>query len=165
MIKTLLEKQIEGQGKFGIYFKLTPKSGVKILKNSGYLSKKINLKSQKNQDLIKEVTIGLFAKQLTKGIDVFKYKNKYYLGIVQTHFNSVPKDFTINELKNAKKEIFKNKVVHSDLHDGNLLWNPRSKKIKVIDFQPSFAYYIGDKREYYRVKNGLIKKLKEKTGK
>lgn len=153
----LTKKQLFDKGNFGLYFKISSKYGVKIDKKSGYKSKYINLNSLKNQRIIKEATIGKIANGPTKELVIVKFDKKYFLGIKQNHIYG-HFDENLNIL-NVKKKLIKNKVIHSDLHHKNVIIN--KKGYNIIDYDPDFSYFVGDKKLYYTIKNSLIKDLKK----
>jgi len=160
-VKILKKTQLKGKGLYGIYFRTSSTEGVKIFKNKGYHSIKNiinNLYSDSIQDIIKEATIGKIAGS-TKRLGYFKYRNRYYLGIVQRHMGT-PLDRTvrIKELKRVRARLRKKKVVHSDLHGNNIVKNNQGQ-LRAIDFDPTRSYFVGKKRYYYTIKHGLLKNL------
>lgn len=152
----LYKKQIFDKGNFGIYFKISSKYGVKIDKKSGYKRKNLNLKSLKNHKIIQEATIGKIANGPTKSLVIVYFNKKYFLGIKQKHISGYF-DNNLNILE-VKKKLRKNKIIHSDLHSKNVILNKNG--YNVIDYDPDFSYFVGDKRFYYTVKSSLIKELK-----
>lgn len=148
--------QLNNEGLNGLYFRISKRKGVKIAKDSGYVSPKLNLNSKKNQKIIKETTIGILAASATNELILVRYKSKYYLGILQNHITG--KSVQGLDVSKIKKSLNAKKIIHSDLHHGNLIVN--KKGIHVIDFDPALSYFVGEKSTYYTVKNRLIKKFK-----
>lgn len=154
--------QIRGKGAHGLYFKQSPSKGVKIT-GKGYESRK-TLKSRiktskKLQKVIKEATIGLLAGGATLGVEIVKYQGRYFLGINQRHLSS-NKEVTEKTLKFVKDSLRKKKVLHGDLHFGNVRF---FKGLAVaVDFDSDYAIFVGKKNVYYTVKNRLIKKVLRK---
>lgn len=157
-IINLSKKQLVNSGRFGLYFRLSLRTGVKILKNAGY--KEIpDVNSLRNQKIIQEATIGVLADAPTKRLAFVKFEGKYYIGILQRHVASRGSSKSADVLK-LKKELAKKEVVHGDLQTPKNIINSRNGFV-VIDFDPDRAYYVGAKSTYYTVKNKLIKDLKK----
>lgn len=157
----LKKNQLVANGAHGLYFKISARTGVKILKKQG--TKKIpNLKTVKSQKVIQEATIGVLAKSPTKNLALVKYQNLYYIGIVQTHIVSIKKgkqEFNESVVQKIKKSLAKNQVIHSDIFPNNVF--ETRKGFVLIDFDPDHSHFVGDKIKYYQVKNRLVKDLKK----
>lgn len=157
-MKTIIlnEKQLFSSGRYGLYFRVSQRNGIKIIKGSG-VKKLPNLASAKNQKVIQEATIGVLAKSPTKKLVLVKYKGLYYVGIFQTHVRTVKSkaNFSVEKIKSSLK---KKKVVHSDIYVNNVL--STKKGFVLIDFDPDHSYFVGEKTVYYSVKNKLVKELK-----
>ena len=156
------KNKVYASGGFGSYYRISKQTGVKIIRDNYFTSlKDLNSVIEKNDSVIKEASIGILADQLTKGIEIVKIGKKYYLGIVQKHFEQTNTyDLSVKDFDKIRKSLKKKNVIHGDLHEGNILFKSKSN-YKVIDFDPDRSYYVGPKRNYYIVKNSLIKKIKE----
>lgn len=157
---SLSTSQLIKSGFFGHYFRVSKTKGVKIYKHGGHKTSKIDLSSKLSQRIIQEATIGILAQSTTKKISVVKYKNKYYLGIIQKHVTNKI-DTNRKDIKIAKSMLFKKDIAHSDLHPGNLL--KTKSNIYIIDFDPTYSRFVGKKTTYYTVKNKIIKQLKTES--
>jgi hypothetical protein len=144
------------EGRYGRYFQLSKSLEVKIYKVRGV--NKLNLKTVQSQRIIQEATIGLLAGSTTKSLVVVIYKGKQYLGILQKHISLKSSPISLKDIREAKKSLSKNNVLHGDLHSGNLI--KKKSGFIVLDFDPEYAFFIGKKQAYYTVKNRLIKELK-----
>lgn len=150
------EKQLFGSGRFGNYFRLSQRMGVKISKIAGYANPALDVTTKKNQKVIKEATIGILAGGPTKELVLVQYKNKFFMGILQKHISgSMNKSVDVSSLK---KDLNKKEVVHGDLHSKNVIVNKSGSH--VIDFDPDLSYFVGKKQTYYTVKNKLIKNFR-----
>jgi hypothetical protein len=154
---SLSDKQIHGKGSFGVYFRLSQRTGVKIIKGTG--RKQLpDLKSVKIQKVIQEAAIGILAEGPTKKLVWAKYKGLTYVGILQKHITTVKTNNITFNLKKYKDDLIKKHIVYGDLHKKNVLVAP--KAYVLIDFDPDTSYYVGSKQVYYTVKNKLVKDLK-----
>lgn len=155
----LSKDQLFASGAHGLYFRLSQREGVKIIKNSG--CKKIpSLTSEKSQRVFQEATIGLLANGPTKKVVLALFEGRYYFGILQRHVTSVKTPTKIDLLR-LKRSLAKRQVVHGDLHAKNIIQT--SKGNVLIDYDPDYAHFVGDKKVYYTVKNKLIKEAKSLT--
>lgn len=145
------------EGRYGKYLRISNQEGVKIYKGQGRV--KINLNSPTSQRIIQEATIGVLANSPTKKLVIVQYKGKKYLGILQRHVSSKNSVIYDSDVKRIKQSLKKKLILHSDLHSGNLI--KQGRKIIVLDYDPSFAFYIGKKQIYYATKNSLIKGLQK----
>lgn len=158
-IINLSKDQLFASGSHGLYFRLSQREGVKIIKKSG--CKNIpSLTSEKSQRVFQEATIGLLANGPTKKVVLAFFEGRYYFGILQRHVIEVKSPSKIN-LLSVKRSLSKKKVVHGDLHPKNIIQT--SKGSVLIDYDPDYAHFVGDKKVYYTVKNKLIKDLKSLT--
>jgi len=180
MIVTLLKNQLKGNGQFGKYFQISATQGIKII-GRGFKSKKRLFNSQQIVMTSKEATFLKLAEKskispIFHDLTIAKYKGKYFPAIIMEHISGIRAYDYSDEVfkvgskgkisnkgklveKYIKSVLFKQKIIHRDLHYNNIIIT-KQNKIKVIDFSPDWVRFVGKRNYYMTIKKTLLDRIR-----